>query len=122
MAGTVELAGIVTSEVAETSIWDDPARFYIRVSGTEFEVTSSLYRGVEEGAEVVLTINGFNWGTNLGDLNNKVTTIRRTRSSTAFQWFVPEPERRTYAPFGNRGIRVMTASDSVWKRPERRVK
>ena len=55
---SVELAGFLSKKREDRGLGDDPTRYYIRVSGTEYEVHRKLYNGISEGTAVSLKLRG----------------------------------------------------------------
>ena len=62
-SGGTKLTGPVSQmrDNLNTGFGEDPYRFWITVSATEFEVTSELYNTVSQGDDVVLTVRDSRW-------------------------------------------------------------
>ncbi|MDP6070075.1 MAG: hypothetical protein QGG34_00695 [SAR202 cluster bacterium] len=59
MTGSVELAGLVSSKREVQGRGDDYTRYYVTVSGTEYEIHEKLYNRALEKTAVTLKVSGW---------------------------------------------------------------
>ena len=59
MTGSVELAGLVSSKSEVQGRGDDYTRYYVTVSGTEYEIHEKLYNRALEKTAVTLKVSGW---------------------------------------------------------------